>query len=447
MTVLYRNFSTEFVNMVKLMCLVGGTLFLMRCTGETSSSESPPNQIIPAVEAVQADYGSLPLTERLSGVVKAKNQVEIYPEISGPIAQVLVENGDYVDKGQELVRLRDKEFLERLKQASAGYRIAVAQAKQADARLKEVQAELRRTRSLADKNLASDTELETIETRTVSAEADVELANARVEQAEAIMEERQETLSQTVIRAPVAGTVGNRNAEIGMLVSGNTRLFTLGQLDSVRVEIVLTDRMLGYIEESQTAEIHNENLPTGSVSTRLTRISPFLHPVTHSTVAEIDLANPNQALKSGMFVTVDVYYGESRQATLIPLSALYENPGTGAMGVFVSSSDLNQETIGGMNDGQGQGVSLTAPVPFKFVPVEILARGRMRAGITGIEPEQWVVTIGHELLGTDSASARVRPVRWEWVHELQNLQRQDLLREVMQEQQEATKDTVTLNTE
>lgn len=66
---------------------------------------------------------------------------------------------------------------------------------------------------------------------------------ARVNQARAIVDRRKEELSRTVIRAPVDGSVGNRNAEVGMLVSPNTRIFTLGQLDSVRVEIVLTDRM------------------------------------------------------------------------------------------------------------------------------------------------------------------------------------------------------------
>ncbi|NIP41305.1 MAG: efflux RND transporter periplasmic adaptor subunit, partial [candidate division Zixibacteria bacterium] len=67
------------------------------------------------------------------------------------------------------------------------------------------------------------------------------------------IDERKEALSRTVVRAPVDGTVGNRNAEVGMLVTPNTRLFTLGQMDTVRVEVVLTDRMLAYIEEGQRA--------------------------------------------------------------------------------------------------------------------------------------------------------------------------------------------------
>ncbi|NIR94021.1 MAG: efflux RND transporter periplasmic adaptor subunit, partial [Gammaproteobacteria bacterium] len=161
--------------------------------------------------------------------------------------------------------------------------------------------------------------------------------------AQANVDEQEENLSQTVIRAPVAGSVGNRNAEIGMLVTPNTRLFTLGQLDNIKVEVVLTDRMLNYIEEGQRSEIVASNLISGPVSAPLSRISPFLHPVTHSTEAEIDLANPEGRLKPGMFVTVDIFYGQSERATLVPLSSLYEHPARGATGVYVSKASLDRE--------------------------------------------------------------------------------------------------------
>lgn len=161
----------------------------------------------------------------------------------------------------------------------------------------------------------------------------MELAKARLDQAQATLEERNETLSQTIIRAPISGNAGNRNAEVGMLVTGSTRLFTLGQLDEVRVNIVLTDRMLNFIKEAQRVEIINEHSENGAFNAVLSRISPFLNPVSHSTEAEIDLPNKNLVLKPGMFVTVDVFYGESEQATLVPLSALYENPSTENTGV------------------------------------------------------------------------------------------------------------------
>jgi len=391
------------------------------------SRETAPDRLIPSVEAVQARSGSLPLTQRLSGVVEARNQVAIYPEISAVVTEVLVQDGDTVEKGQPLVRLRDTEFEKRLKQARASHQIAVAQLKRARAQAKEARAEYERQQTLAGENMASQAELETAEAQAESAEAEVDLAEARVEQALFQAEEQEENLAQTVIRSPISGSVGNRDAEPGMLATPSTRLFVLGQLDSVRVQVVLTDRMLAYIEEGQRAEI---SLGGATVSAPLARISPFLHPVTHSTEAEIDLANPDRALKPGMFVTVDVFYGESEEATLVPLSAIYENPATGLVGVWATSASLDQEPtyqIGGARSGQ-----LTEPVPFTFVPVELIAQGRMEAAIRPVEPETWVVTLGQNLLSGEDAQARVRPVDWRRVERLQNLQREDLMEEVIE---------------
>ncbi|NIP41304.1 MAG: biotin/lipoyl-binding protein, partial [candidate division Zixibacteria bacterium] len=129
------------------------------CSRNSDGNSRGDNEgLIPSVEAVQARFGSLPLTERLSGVVKAMNQVELYPQVSAQVAQVYVQNGNPVQSGEPLVRLRDTEFREQLKQAEANYQIALAQAKQAEAELKRMQAELQRSRDLAEKELISPTE-------------------------------------------------------------------------------------------------------------------------------------------------------------------------------------------------------------------------------------------------------------------------------------------------
>jgi RND family efflux transporter MFP subunit len=433
--------SIKLQNAIYPLYLIIIAPLLFGCSSESGSSENMADRLIPAVEAVQAREGTLPLTQRLSGLVKAKNQVVIYPEISAVITDVIVTNGDAVKKGQTLVKLRDKEFQERLKQANANYQITVAQLKRAEAQFKESQAELKRMQELGEKDLASTAELETIQTRAVSAEADVELAKARVQQAQANVDEQEENLSQTVIRAPVAGSVGSRNAEVGMLVSPNTRLFTLGQLDNIRVEVVLTDRMLNYIEKGQRSEIFASNLISGPVSAPLSRISPFLHPVTHSTEAEIDLTNPDGRLKPGMFVTVDIFYGESERATLVPLSSLYEHPARGGTGVYVSKTSLDREPVGRLSADES--IILTDPITFEFVPVEVIAKGRMEAGIAGVDEGDWVVTLGQNLMGGESGTARVRPVKWEWVERLQNLQREDLMEDMIKKQQATGVDTVS----
>ena len=186
----YNNNSVIILYVKSTLILITIALMFFGCDSNPDMSNgNNGDRLIPSVEAVQARNGTLPLTERLTGVVQAKNQVEIYPEISAVIVNVLVNNGDAVKKGQPLIRLRDREFQERLKQTKAEYQIAVAQAKQAEARLKENRAELKRTESLAEKGLASDAVLETVQTQTISAEANLELANARVDQAQASVEE------------------------------------------------------------------------------------------------------------------------------------------------------------------------------------------------------------------------------------------------------------------
>jgi hypothetical protein len=52
----------------------------------------------------------------------------------------------------------------------------------------------------------------------------------------------------------------------------------------------------------------------------------------------------------------------------------------------------------------------------------------MEAGITGVEPNKWVITIGQNLIGGNEGKARVRPVKWMWVEKLQKLQREDLMK-------------------
>lgn len=406
-------------------------LLLLQGCGSEEGGEDEFSRVLPAVEAVQAQFGSLPLEERLNGIVRAANQVDIYPEISAPIETVNVQNGDRVNQGDVLVQLRDGEYRERLRQAEANLRISIAQEKQAQAALGEVEAELKRIRILAQQDLTSDLELEQSEAQLQSAEASHELAQARVEQARASLEEQRDALDQTQILAPVSGTVGQRNAEIGMQVNSSTRLFTIGDLSESKITINLTERMLSYIGTEQSVRIFSENLADTVLTAEISRISPFLGAGNFSTEAEIDIRNEGNVLMPGMFVTVDVLYGESEQATIIPLSSIHRNPQTGVSGVYIAPSfGIESELMEQPEDGSE--ANLSNPTDVEFVPIEVIAQGREAAGVTGIRSGQWVVTVGHNLLERDnSGQARVRPTTWNNIMEMQQLRPEDLLEDIM----------------
>ncbi len=381
-----------------------------------SSSQSPPT-----VEATRVITGKLPLEEILTGTVKAHNQNDIHPEISAPVTEVAVNNGDYVTEGQILVRLRDSDARERVRQAESGYQIARARVRQAETDLHQKRTTLERTQQLRSRDLETQAELDNIKAQAEAAEATLELAVAQKNQARSVIEERKNNLEHTVIRAPVSGLVGLRNAEIGQQVNPSTRLFQIGDPKHLKIEMVLTEAMTEYIRPGQNVVISSPGSDRFLEST-ITRISPFLNPITHTTTAEIEVSNPENLLRPGMFVTLTIKYGESEQAILVPNNALYHHPDQGRQGVFVA------ETVGQEPAFQGDEPprERTGSVPVQFVPVDVIAKGRMISGIEGISNDSWVITLGQNLLLRGADEANIRPVEWSHIINLQELQSRDI---------------------
>jgi RND family efflux transporter MFP subunit len=396
-------------------------LVFSSCSAEEEENRER-NSYIPTVEVIETVTGALPLEERLTGVVRAENQTEIYPEVSSVVMEVMVNSGDAVTEGQPLVRLRDREVRELLQQAEAGLEIADARVRQAEAELNRLQARLTRMETLASRNLESELEIEQIRAEVESASASVALAEAQRSQAASVVDERENQLDLTIVRSPIDGFIGRRSVERGQSVNNSTRLMEVGDTRRMQITLSLTERMLSYIQTGQTVNIMSDSFGGEVVQTRLSRISPFLDPVTNTTQAEIELDNPDGLLRPGMFVNMDILYGESEQAVLIPNNALFTNPNDGRRGVYVASRDgLPEEAPA---DGQR---GIVGPTPVSFVAVDIIARGRQVSGVEGIESGDLVVTIGQNLLSGGREEARVREIGWERMLELQELQTRDLL--------------------
>jgi HlyD family secretion protein len=421
--------------------------FSLAC--QEADVEQSSLKLSPLVEAVQARAGALPIEVTLPGTVRARNQVAIRPEVEGRVVEVLVRSGDSVEQGQPLVRLDATEASERLRQAEADVRLAEAAASAATARVLELEARVARTRTLADEELVSEQELETLEAQLDALRASTEEAAARVEQAQATVEERRSAQAKTVVRAPVSGRLGERRAEVGMLVDSSDVLFVVGNLDELIVEISLTEGMLSSVEEGQPVEIETRSAATEPIQATVSRISPFFAEDSFSALGEIDVDNRGGELRPGMFANVRILVGQSQQTTLVPVGAVWENPASGQRGVFEVPEAAGLETPAS-TDLESSGT----PYPVTFRQVEVLAEGRGAAGVSGIEAGTWVVTVGQHLLheqlqlaaeasvaGTDddsgtrdSTTARIRPVSWQHVMELQDLQDEDLLEGFLEKQ-------------
>lgn len=387
--------------------------------------------LAPPVEIVEARIGSLPLVERVNGVVKAENQVAIRSEIDAPIVEVLVRSGEAVTRGQPLVRLDDAALTEQLRQAEASVRVAEATAAEARARVKEIEARVTRSRALFEEDLVSGLTLETEEAQLAAASATAAQTEAQVERSRATVAERRSALDRTLVRAPVSGRIGQRHAEVGMMADPGTVLFVIGNLDTLVIEIALREQLLGDVEPGTPVRIVPGARSAAPLDAQISRISPFLDETSFSAAAEIDVPQHDGRLQPGMFVKVDVLHGQTEEATLLPTSALWEDPRTGERGLFVVRSDT--PFAAGAHDAPPSEQSY----PVEFRRVDVLAEGRGTIGVDRVTPGEWVVTIGMQLLDTTgSGRARVRPVTWERVLELQELQREDVLAEFLAKQRE-----------
>lgn len=420
-------------------------IILAGCSDGESANATNRASNIPSVEVVETRLGSLPLEQRLSGVVQARNQVIIYPEISGRIEQVLVDNGDAVRRGQALARINPRQFEEQLRQSEANLRIQQAAVAQAQAELRQLQAELNRLEQLAEQQYISAAELERQRATVERAQAELQRAEAVVDQAESTIQERRDALSRTVVRSPIDGRVGRRDVEVGMMVDGSSSLFIVGDMRGMQVRVTLTEDMLSYIETGQRVVIRSNRLDGAGVAARISRISPFLEERSFTTEARIDIEEAPPGLTPGMYVDVDVFYGETEEATLIPTSALYEDARTGRMGVFLAS-DLSPEPpaddevrIELDSEQRGPGPGLSDPTTIVFREIDVVARGRESAGVRGIRDGEWVVVVGHDLIDRDLSEpveARVRARDWDQIVGLQSLQQHDVLRQFMERQQQ-----------
>jgi multidrug efflux pump subunit AcrA (membrane-fusion protein) len=223
-----------------------------------------------------------------------------------------------------------------------------------------------------------------------------------------------------------------------MLVNPQMPLFIIGRLENMRVEVPVSQEILTRVKRGQPVEIRVGGDDGDAIDARVSRISPFLQEGSFSAEVEIDVPNQAGRLVPGMFVTVDIFYGQSDEATLVPTSALYEHPVTGERGVFVTSVDPATAKAGSADSPNG-GLS-ERPVDISFRPIGVIAEGSQTLGIDGVQPGDWVVVIGQHLLSAQGGGAvpqaRIRVVDWDRILVLQGLQREDLLRQFMEKQQQ-----------
>jgi RND family efflux transporter MFP subunit len=261
-------------------------------------------------------------TLEVLGELEAQAEVAVMSRISGRLSLVSGHRGERVEEGQLLAVVDDVDLQQQIRRAQAVVAVSRAGVNRERVTFDSLLHQIERYRGLHEESLISTQELEDLESRLGVAEALVELAKAVVEQSEASLRELRTQQEQTRIYSPLDGYISARHLEPGALVSPSLPIISVLNLDRVKTIVGVSEGALRQVQVGLKAQIEVDAFLGETYQGTVTRISPFLNPETRTADVEIEVANPDHALKPGMFTRVKIDARISRTSPGIPRSAL-----------------------------------------------------------------------------------------------------------------------------
>ncbi|MGF1626054.1 MAG: efflux RND transporter periplasmic adaptor subunit [Alphaproteobacteria bacterium] len=290
----------------------------------------------------------------LLGHTQANRVVQIASEIDGMVAEVLVEDGTWVEAGAPLIRLQVNDL---------------------EARVDEAQAlvEQRRIEYNAAAQLGQSG---------YSARTTVATASANLNAAQAMLTAARQQLARTEIAAPFAGVINKREVELGGYVRAGDPVATLVDLDPIVVVVHVTERQVGDVHVGAVA--HASLLGGGTVDGVVRYVSAMAEGATRTFRVDIEVENPDGRIVDGLTADVRV-------------------PGRQVLAHRISPAVIalaDDGTIGVRIVGEGDTV--------EFVPIALLEDTTDGIWVDGLPEQVTLITVGQEYV---SAGQVVAPVR------------------------------------
>lgn len=231
-----------------------------------------------------------------SGYVVARRKAVVSAKIQGRLAELKVEEGSRVRDGEVLARLESRDS-----EAQVGR--ARAQVQRADADLAETRRQLRQAESLAREQVLPADQLEASQSR-------VKVAEAGLAQARAELDFAQAQLQNTVIRAPFAGTVVKKMAEVGESVApippgvnistSSGAIVALADLETLEVEADVSESNVAKLRDGQPAEVTVEAFPDRRYRALLRQIIPTADRTKATVQVKVTILDKDESLKPEM---------------------------------------------------------------------------------------------------------------------------------------------------
>jgi len=271
---------------------------------KTADADAPPISVpLVAVKEVKT-----PRVVTLSGTVVGGEQANVAAGAAGKVISTYVERGSVVKKGAVLARLDARAVGAQAAQAEAdleGLKIQAAQSK----------LDCERTEKMFEKGAISKADYDRTHTQ-------CEASKWTVSSAEARRTLTAEALKDTEIRAPFSGMIVERAVSAGEYVRPDSRICTLVDVDSLRVEITVPEADISNIKQGMQVDFRTSAGAEGPVyHGKIRYVGPSVRRQSRDAVVEAVFDNTGRSLRPGMFVTAKITLGEQTLPT-VPATAV-----------------------------------------------------------------------------------------------------------------------------
>jgi RND family efflux transporter MFP subunit len=205
-----------------------------------------------------------------NGYVVARTRAAVSAKVAGRLASLSVDGGSDVNRGDVIARLENGDYQAAVSEQVARLAVSRAEAIEAESERDQARRDFNRVRDIraTNPNLVSAQDEETAQSRLAQAEARLNAATARVAATQASLRFAEVNLENTYIRAPFAGTVLRKEAEVGEVVApsvggGLTRgaVVTMADLRTLEVEVDVNEAYIGRVHHGQAARITLDAYP------------------------------------------------------------------------------------------------------------------------------------------------------------------------------------------
>jgi RND family efflux transporter MFP subunit len=276
------------------------------------------------VEVVTPKVGQRDRAALLPGSVQPLEETVLYARASGFVKRWLVDIGDKVKEGQVLVEIETPELDQELDQARSQLGQAQPELARAKANRELSQANLQRYKQLAPAGVASQADLDQHQAQASVDEANVSVSAANISAQEANVRRLTQLKAFNKVTAPFGGTITQRWAEIGALVTaGNGQpLYRIAAMDPARVFVQVPQDVAPSVRPTLAAKVTVREYPGRAFDGTVARAAGELDQATRTMTTEVRVPNPDGTLIAGMYAEVALTLPYPHRVLELPATAL-----------------------------------------------------------------------------------------------------------------------------